>query len=995
MRPLRIGLAQINATVGDLDGNLARIVDAIGRARAQGVDLLAFPEMCVTGYPPEDLLLRPAFIQSAMTRTRALAEHTTGMTVVVGTVDRDADLYNAAAVFHDGRFVTCARKRHLPNYGVFDENRYFTSERESLLFARDGAVFGVNICEDIWVSSGPCEEQARDGAEVIVNLSASPYHAGKLDERRRLIATRATENRAVVCYVNLVGAQDEIAFDGGSMVVDPNGETLAEGARFDEDLVVVDVDLDEVFHARLHDPRLRTRHDADDRAPLARVHLASIPAAPKPALAARAPIVDLDEHAEVYTALTVGVRDYVRKNGFDTVLLGLSGGIDSALTACIAADALGPAHVVGVAMPSPYSSPASSEDAAALAAALGIRFETIPIRDTMQAYTQALATLFAGRASDLTEENLQARIRGTLLMALSNKFNQLVLTTGNKSETSVGYSTLYGDTAGGFAVLKDVYKTQVYALCAWRNARGAVIPERTLTRPPSAELRPDQTDQDSLPPYDVLDAILRAYVEEDALDRRDRARRPRRGTRDAYRADGGPVRVQAPPESARARDHAARVRQGSPPADHEPLARLKPAPYTTTRPRSAQDRGLVRFSECGSEDRAEQRVRRAERHAGIAAHEAGLARVLQLATQIDADLGERRDAEPDAGLIRGDVARGAAELVLGAADAREGIEAQRSAHGQHRVQAIGGDVGAGTVHVDRTDRHGLVTERGGGIERLDGDHRHDMDRHAHTERGTARLVGLHDRHAEAAEHAEADTGGLRRARDEDQGDGDEQGRTLHGRSPSVGWLMERGWGIWERRWPTRARGSSARVGHGSVADGRRDPEREAEQPTRAGVERHRMLLGARVEAQLGHERHAQPEPAQIRHRGPLVAHAREVREPDAEIRVDAHSATEHERDARAGRRECGTGERERTRRERERLIRELRPREEGLDHELRQEPDRRHEVPGGTVVAIGRLARGGRAREDADRDVAGERTVDGQDADEQHRQDDALHDTAP
>ena len=515
MRPLRIGLAQINATVGDLDGNLARIVDAIGRARAQGVDLLAFPEMCVTGYPPEDLLLRPAFIQSAMTRTRALAEHTTGMTVVVGTVDRDADLYNAAAVFHDGRFVTCARKRHLPNYGVFDENRYFTSERESLLFARDGAVFGVNICEDIWVSSGPCEEQARDGAEVIVNLSASPYHAGKLDERRRLIATRATENRAVVCYVNLVGAQDEIAFDGGSMVVDPNGETLAEGARFDEDLVVVDVDLDEVFHARLHDPRLRTRHDADDRAPLARVHLESLPAAPKPALAARAPIVDLDEHAEVYTALTVGVRDYVRKNGFDTVLLGLSGGIDSALTACIAADALGPAHVVGVAMPSPYSSPASSEDAAALAAALGIRFETIPIRDTMQAYTQALATLFAGRASDLTEENLQARIRGTLLMALSNKFNQLVLTTGNKSETSVGYSTLYGDTAGGFAVLKDVYKTQVYALCAWRNARGAVIPERTLTRPPSAELRPDQTDQDSLPPYDVLDAILRAYVEED------------------------------------------------------------------------------------------------------------------------------------------------------------------------------------------------------------------------------------------------------------------------------------------------------------------------------------------------------------------------------------------------------------------------------------------------------------------------------------------------
>ncbi len=403
--------------------------------------------------------------------------------------------------------------------GPLEENlrAIAAGERDALLFARDGVVFGVNICEDIWVSGGPCEEQARGGAEVLVNISASPYHAGKLDERRRLIATRATENLAVVCYVNLVGAQDEIVFDGGSMVVDPHGETLAEGARFVDDLVVVDVDLDEVFKARLHDARLRTGHD-DEALPLARVHLdtpSTTPAQPKPALPVRAPLADLDEQAEVYTALTVGVRDYVRKNGFDTVLLGLSGGIDSALTACIAADALGPEHVVGVAMPSPYSSPASSEDAAALATALGIRFMTIPIRDTMAAYTTALAAAFAGRASDLTEENLQARIRGNLLMALSNKFNQMVLTTGNKSETSVGYSTLYGDTAGGFAVLKDVYKTQVYALCAWRNAQGAVIPERTITRAPSAELRPDQTDQDSLPPYDVLDAILREYVEED------------------------------------------------------------------------------------------------------------------------------------------------------------------------------------------------------------------------------------------------------------------------------------------------------------------------------------------------------------------------------------------------------------------------------------------------------------------------------------------------
>ena len=517
MRMLRIGLAQINPTVGDLDGNCALIVEAIGRARALGVDLLAFPEMCVTGYPPEDLLLRPDFIQGCLDRTAALAPHTAGMTVIVGTLDRDADLYNAAAVFHDGRLVGTARKRHLPNYGVFDENRYFMSDRQPLVFARPGLVFGVNICEDIWLSGGPTEEQVvHGGAEVIVNLSASPYHAGKAEERRRMIAQRAADNLAVVCYVNLVGGQDEIVFDGSSLVLDPHGEVIAEGAAFAEDLLVTDVDLDEVFNTRLHDTRLRKERANEDAEPLPRLNLPAIaPSTAKPALPARGAAPESSEEAEVYTALVTAVRDYVRKNGFTTVALGLSGGIDSALTACIAADALGGENVVGVAMPSPYSSPDSSADAEELARALGMPFRTLPIRDTMQAYDAALAETFAGRAPDLTEENLQARIRGNLLMALSNKFGWLVLTTGNKSETSVGYSTLYGDTAGGFAVLKDVYKTQVYALSQWRNARGAAIPARTILRAPSAELRPGQTDQDSLPPYDVLDAILLEYVEED------------------------------------------------------------------------------------------------------------------------------------------------------------------------------------------------------------------------------------------------------------------------------------------------------------------------------------------------------------------------------------------------------------------------------------------------------------------------------------------------
>ncbi len=540
MRQLRLGLAQVNVTVGDLDGNFRKILDYVGRARALGVDVLTFPEMAVTGYPPEDLLLKPSFIETAIARTRDLLPHTAGMTVIVGTVERDVDLYNAAAVLHDGRWVGSYRKRYLPNYGVFDENRYFMPGTGNPVFVRDGTVIGLSICEDIWYAGGPLQEQViRGGAEVVINLSASPYHAGKAQGRRRMLCTRAADNLAVVCYANLVGAQDEIVYDGNSLIVDEQGQVLAEGELFVEDLVVADVELDAVFNARLHDPRLRKERALDSGARTQRIELPAAGAATagdepgppagagnggtatavaaRPALERRVAVVQPDLVAEVYAALVLGTRDYVRKNGFDAAVLGLSGGVDSALCACIAADAIGAQRVVAVAMPSPYTSAASKQDAEGLARALGLRFYSIPIEGAFQAALAALAPAFTGRPADTTEENLQARIRGNYLMALSNKFGWLVLTTGNKSEYSAGYTTLYGDMAGGFAVLKDVYKTMVYQLAQYRNRRGgdAPIPPHTLSRPPSAELRPDQTDQDTLPPYDVLDPILRFYVEED------------------------------------------------------------------------------------------------------------------------------------------------------------------------------------------------------------------------------------------------------------------------------------------------------------------------------------------------------------------------------------------------------------------------------------------------------------------------------------------------
>ena len=533
MRTLRLALAQINPTVGDLEGNVRRVTESIDRARAVGADVLAFPEMVIPGYMPEDLLLKPSFIERSIESTRALAPLTRGMTVVVGTVERDIDLFNAAVVLHDGAWIGSYRKRYLPNYGVFDENRYFMPARQTPVFVRDGNVIGVSICEDIWYPGGPVEEQViRGGAEIILNLSASPYHAGKAQARRRMLCTRAADNIAIVCYINLVGGQDEIVFDGASLIVDEQGQVVAEGEMFEEDFVVADVDLEGVFNARLHDPRLRKERALDQGEPTPRFTLSgaqtsgveiggagavATEVAVKPALERRPAPPARALVAEIYDALVLGTRDYVHKNRFEAVVLGLSGGVDSALCACVACDAVGPQHVVGVSMPSSFTSGASREDAEALARALGIRFYVLPVEDVLESYRRVLEAPFSGMEPDVTEENLQARIRGNYLMALSNKFGWLVLTTGNKSELSVGYSTLYGDMAGGFALLKDVYKTMVYQLALDRNRRAGhpPIPERTITRAPSAELRPEQTDQDTLPPYDVLDPILRLYVEED------------------------------------------------------------------------------------------------------------------------------------------------------------------------------------------------------------------------------------------------------------------------------------------------------------------------------------------------------------------------------------------------------------------------------------------------------------------------------------------------
>jgi len=542
---LRLALCQLNATVGDIAGNARRIREGTRAAAEAGAELVLFPELALTGYPPEDLLLKEHFLADAAAALRELAADTRGIVAVVGFPERAEDVFNSAAVLADGAVHATYRKVYLPNYGVFDEQRYFQAGPAGAVIDIGSERVGLTVCEDIWEPGPPLTEEALAAATLIVNISASPYHAGKGAERERMFAQRARDNLACVAFCALVGGQDELVFDGHSCVLDHAGRTIARAAQFAEELLVCEVDLDAAAAARLRDPSHRpAARRSEERA----IVLSGLPEQPRAGAAAVEPALSpplQPREAEVYAALELGLRDYVEKNGFEQVVLGLSGGIDSALVACLAADALGRERVNVSVMPSRYSSQETQADARALAAALGVRAHELPIARTLEAYLQVLRDELDGgsaparpesgasgpasaRSEDLTEENLQARIRGNLLMALSNRFGWLVLATGNKSEMSVGYTTLYGDLAGGFAVIKDVPKTLVYALCRWRNTPAAIasgvlpadaasspIPTSIIERAPSAELRPDQRDEDSLPPYELLDRILHGYIELD------------------------------------------------------------------------------------------------------------------------------------------------------------------------------------------------------------------------------------------------------------------------------------------------------------------------------------------------------------------------------------------------------------------------------------------------------------------------------------------------
>ena len=521
MRKFRIALAQINVTVGDLPRNTAKILDILHKARDAGANLVAFPELTVPGYPPEDLLLKPQFLVENRQCMEQIAEASEGIGVVVGFADFvGGEVYNAAAVACDGHLVGTYHKQFLPNYGVFDEDRYFRSGDSCPVYVLDGTPVGVNICEDIWYAVGPSVVQRSVGAEVIVNINGSPFHAGKWRSREKMLATRASDNEVFLAYVNMVGGQDELVFDGGSMVFDPTGEMIASSSQFEEDLLVVDLDVEAVFRSRLRDPRPR-KEDPVSIGQLGRAEVVPV----SEWVENRAPVhaketvtgTFYDGPAEVYNALALGTRDYVRKCGFEKVLVALSGGIDSSLVAAIAVDALGSENVVGVSMPSRFSSEGSIVDAKLLADNLGIELWTLPIEQPFEAMLDTLAPRFEGTDWGISEENIQSRIRGNLIMALSNKFGWLVLTTGNKSEMATGYATIYGDMSGGFAVIKDVPKVMCYELSEYRNSQASnpVIPVSVIEKPPSAELRPDQFDEDSLPPYERLDPILKAYVEDD------------------------------------------------------------------------------------------------------------------------------------------------------------------------------------------------------------------------------------------------------------------------------------------------------------------------------------------------------------------------------------------------------------------------------------------------------------------------------------------------
>lgn len=526
MSTIRIALAQINSHVGALEKNVEKIKKFIIEAKKNQVDIIAFPELAITGYPPEDLLLKPGFIKATQEALADVIGASEGLTTIVGFVELNADLYNSAAFITNKKLISTVHKAFLPNYGVFDEYRYFQRGTVFPVFMLDNIKIGVNICEDIWYPDGPIIYQTLGAdAEIIININASPYHIHKQLTRERMLATRAQDNVAIVAYVNMVGGQDELVFDGGSVIFSQSGELIGRAHQFEEEILYADIDINNVLRTRLHDPRRREDKLTFVYDPnIVKEYTVDTNLNSKQANKKIVPIINnlLNDEEELYQALVTGTRDYIFKNGFKKVLVGLSGGIDSSLVACIAVDALGKDNVIGVFMPSMYSSKESKQDASQLAKNLGIEFKEIPITDAYNAYIKLLSPHFTGEKPDITEENIQARIRGNLLMALSNKFGWLVLTTGNKSEISVGYATLYGDMAGGYAVIKDVFKTYVYRLASYRNnlniskfRSNILIPERVFTKAPTAELKPNQKDEDSLPPYAVLDPILAMLIEDD------------------------------------------------------------------------------------------------------------------------------------------------------------------------------------------------------------------------------------------------------------------------------------------------------------------------------------------------------------------------------------------------------------------------------------------------------------------------------------------------
>jgi len=514
MKKIRLALAQINPVVGDFEYNYNKILEFIEKAKKLEADIVAFPELVLTGYPPEDLILKPSFIEKNLQHLEKLKENIDNIIAVVGFIDKQEDVFNAAAVIYNKEIVGVYHKQFLPNYGVFDENRYFQKGDGLLLLSIDNYKVGISICEDIWYPENPVNDYAILGAEVVININASPYSQGKVKKREEMLKVRSRDNLISIAYVNMVGGQDELVFDGNSLILDAQGEILAKAESFEEELLLADIDLDEIFRLQLKDNRLKNLRYLKKPINVKEVRL-DYKIKNKNNQISQKIALDRKEIEDTYKALVVGLRDYINKNGFKKVVIGLSGGIDSSLTACIAVDALGKENVKGVLMPSHYTSKESIEDAIELAKNLDIETFTIPIKNIFDKYLEEFQEIFKGLKPDTTEENLQARIRGNILMALSNKFGWIVIATGNKSEMSVGYSTLYGDMVGGFAVLKDVLKTKVYELSYYRNSISKVIPDRVLTKPPSAELRPNQTDEAELLPYPILDQIIQFYVEQD------------------------------------------------------------------------------------------------------------------------------------------------------------------------------------------------------------------------------------------------------------------------------------------------------------------------------------------------------------------------------------------------------------------------------------------------------------------------------------------------